>query len=199
MAQGVKVILTEKQEKWLSKHYKHTKNKDIAERLGVSEATIHRLARKKGLTKSKQFVSRCQRESMEAAARHNRLHGTYPPKGFIIPGSERTRFKKGENNLQRLGERREAERVAKAAATRRATWKSEKARATFGLPQRTKLRVIPVPKAKLKLRYYLKKRGYILDEQARVAYYTEDTKRGKTIEAKPQRWYKFLPMSNNEK
>lgn len=51
MAQGVKVILTEKQEKWLSKHYKHTKNKDIAERLGVSEATIHRLASKKVVKK----------------------------------------------------------------------------------------------------------------------------------------------------
>lgn len=148
MAQGVKIVLSEKQEKWLIKHFKHTKNKEIAERLGIAEVSLHRIARRMGLTKSKQFVAKCQ-----------------------------------------------AERVAKAAATRRATWKSEKARAAFGLPQRTKLRVVPVPKAKIALRYYLKRLGYILDEQARVAYYTEDTKRGKIIESKPQKWYKFMPIT----
>lgn len=199
MAQGVKIVLSEKQEKWLVKHFKHTKNKEIAERLGIAEVSLHRIARRMGLTKSKQFVAKCQAEAMEKAATSNRLHKRYPPKGYIIPNSEQYRFRKGETSLQRLGKRREAERAAKAAATRRATWKSEKARAAFGLPQRTKLRVVPVPKAKINLRYYLKRLGYILDEQARVAYYTEDTKRGKRIEAKPQKWYKFMPMSNNEK
>ena len=193
MAQGVKIVLTEKQEAWLIKHFKHTKNAEIAAKLGVSETTMHRHARRLGLKKTPQFVAKCQREMTEAAKRSHLINGTYPPKGFQIPGKEKGYFKIGETNLQRLGPKREAERIRKATASREKTRKSERARAVFGLPQRTKLRVIPAPNAKLQLRYYLKKRGYLLDEKERIAYYTEETKRGKRIEAKQQPWYKFRP------
>ena len=74
------------------------------------------------------------------------------------------------------------------------TYKSERARAVWGFEQRTKMRVIRQPQAKIQLRYYLKKRGYIVDDAARIVYYTEATKRGKKIEAKRQPWYKFMPL-----
>ena len=199
MGQGVKIVLTEKQEAWLIKHFKHTKNDEIATKFGIAPTSAIRLARKLGLKKTPQFVAKCQREMAEAAKRSHLINGTYPPKGYQIPGKEKGYFKKGETNRQRLGPKREAERIRKATESREKTRKSERARAVFGLPQRTKLRVIPVPVAKLKLRYYLKKKGYLLDEKERIAYYTEETKRGKRIEAKQQPWYKFRPVENINK
>ena len=187
----MKTTLSEAQQKWLIKHFKHTKNDDVAARLGVSQRTAIRLARALGLKKTKQFMTKCQRATADAAKASHLRNRTYPKKGTKIPRSEEFWFKVGESPLQRLGARREALRVQKSAESRRKTWKREKARATFGLPQQTKLRVIPVPKQKIQMRHYLKKRGYILDEVKRIAYYDENTLRGKRIEAKPQRWYKF--------
>ena len=185
--------MTERQERWFIKHFKHTKNAEIAEKLGISPTSVVRLARKYGLKKSPQFMAKCVAATTAAAKRSHLINGTYPPKGFQIPGKEKGYFKVGETSLQRLGPKREAERIRKATESREKTRKSERARAVFGLPQRTKLRVIPVPVAKIKLRCYLKKCGYIIDEKERIAYYTEETKRGKRIEAKQQPWYKFRP------
>lgn len=98
----------------------------------------------------------------------------------------------------RLGEERNKQRIAKIQASRTKTWKSERARATFGLPQRTKFRVIPQPRRKVELRWYLKSRGYIVDDVKRIVYYDENTRRGKRIEEKPQRWYKFEQLTREQ-
>ena len=137
---------------------------------------------------------KCQRETAEAAKKSHRINGTYPPKGHKIPGSEKYQFKPGETCRDRIGAKREAERIRKSVETRKQTYKSERARAVWGFDQRTKLRVIKQPQAKIQLRYYLKKRGYIVDDDTRVVYYTDTTKRCKKIEAKPQPWYKFRPL-----
>lgn len=184
--------ITAAQEAWLIKHFKHTKNAEVAAHLGISQSTMHRIVRELGLKKSPQFMRKCQAETTAAAKESHLRNGTFPPKGYVIPN--RYSFPKGVSNVERFGKRVEAERIRKSTESREKTRKSEKARATFGLPQRTKMHVIPVPRAKVYLRWYLKSRGYILDEIARVAYYDENTKRGKKIEEKPQRWYKFLPM-----
>jgi hypothetical protein len=185
--------ITASQEAWLIKHYKHTKNAEVAAYLGISQSTMHRIVRKLGLKKTPQFMRKCQQATTAAAKESHLRNGTYPPKGYVIPN--RPTFPKGVSNVERFGKRKEAERIRKSTESREKTRKSERARATFGLPQRTKLRVIPIPRAKVYLRWYLKSRGYILDEITRVAYYDENTKRGKRIEEKPQRWYKFLPMA----
>ena len=188
--------VTASQETWLIKHYKHTKNAEVAAHLGISESTMHRIVRKLGLKKTPQFIRKCQQAAAAAAKESHLRNGTYPPKGYVIPN--RYSFPKGVSNVEKLGKRKEVDRIRKSTESREKTRKSERARATFGLPQRTKLRVIPIPVAKVKLRWYLKSRGYILDEIARVAYFDENTKRGKRIEEKPQRWYKFLPITEKK-
>ena len=40
--------LTEKELTWVIRHYKHTKNDEIMEKLGISHSSLHRIARKKG-------------------------------------------------------------------------------------------------------------------------------------------------------
>lgn len=196
MAKGKKIELDEKELRWLDKHFMHTINEECAAHLGISMRSVVRIARKRGLKKSRQFMRKCQRATADAAKASHLRNGTYPPKGFVIPNREATAFKKGETPLQRLGKRKNDERIRKATDSRERTRKSERARATFGLPQRTRLRVIPVPTAKINLRWYLKSRGYMLDEKKGIAYYDENTKRGKRIESKPQRWYSFQELRN---
>lgn len=189
-----KIVLSDVHTAWLRKHFKHTKNAECAEKLGISPRSVTRLAKKMGLYKTPQFIRKCQQDAAQAAQESHLRNNTYPPKGYVIPNRGVGGFKKGETSLQRLGKRKEAERVRKAVESLAKTRKSERARATFGLPQRTKLRVIPIPKAKVELRWYLKSRGYIVDDVAHVAYYDENTRRGKRIETKPQRWYRFQPI-----
>ena len=112
-----RIILTPEQEAWLVKHFKHTKNADVAQKLGVSLRSVNRLAERRGLKKSKQFITKCQENATAKAHESNLRNGTYPPKGYLIPNSEKGQFKKGERPIDRLGEKKEEERVAKAAET----------------------------------------------------------------------------------
>lgn len=198
MSKGKQIILDDKALIWIDKHYKHTLNRDCATHLGISPRSVCRIAAARGLTKSRQFMTKCQKKGADAAKASHLRNGTYPPKGTVIPRREEYYFRERESLERRLGKKRAKEARAKAAEGRRKTWKSEKARATFGFPQRTKLRVIPQPRAKVQLRYYLKTRGYIVDDVKRIVYYDENTRRGKRIETKPQRWYKFEQLTQKQ-
>lgn len=57
---GHKIELTEKQRAYLAKHFKNTKNKDLAEKLGISLRSVVRIGREMGLTKTKQFMRKTQ-------------------------------------------------------------------------------------------------------------------------------------------
>lgn len=191
------IILSEEQEAWLFKHFKHTKNEDIAKKLNVSPRSVNRLAEKRGLVKTKQFMKKCQTETAAAANRSHKINGTYPPKGYKIPNSEATRFKKGVKPIDRLGPRREAERVAKCVASRKETFRLEKARALFGLPRKTKLQVVQRPRKQVYMRYYLRKRGYIIERGSNVAYYNSETQRSLVLESRPRTGFSFQQQSNN--
>lgn len=191
------IILTDQQETWLKKHFKHTKNEEIAERFGISKRSVNRLAEKRGLTKSWQFMKKCQLETAAAANRSHRLNGTYPPKGYKIPGGEKNRFKKGEKPIDRLGAKREAERVAKSVESRKKTFKLEKARALFGLPRQTKLQVIQRPRKQVHMRYYLRKKGYIIERGSNVAYYNSETQRSLELESRPMTGFTFINQNGN--
>lgn len=189
-----KITLTPEQERWLVAHFRHTTNPEIARRLGISETTMHRFARKLGLTKSMQHMRKTQRNAADKAKASHLRNGTYPPKGYIIPRSEEFRFKAGVTPVERLGKRKERKRVERFAESRRKTFREEKARALFGVPRKTRLRVVKEPRGKTCQRWYLKSRGYILDEANLIAYWTEDTRRATILEKRPRRWYWFRPM-----
>lgn len=175
-----KITLTEKQEKWLVAHFKHTKNDEIMLKLGLSHSTLHRIARELGLKKTPQFMRKCQEATTQAAWRVNRANH-WPPKGYQIPNSGKNGFKKGVTPLMMLGEKREAERVRKAAESRRKTVASEKRRILFGLPQKTKLK-IGYSKKKVSYRYALRRRGYEIEYGGSEAYVTDNTERNLVIE-----------------
>lgn len=188
-----KIILTPRQEAWLIKHFKHTKNAEIAERLGCSETAVHRFARQLGLKKTPQFRRKVQAEVAAAAKASHLRNGTYPPKGYIIPRSEEFRFRKGETPVERLGEERNAERIRKSVEARAKTFRYEHARYIFGVPRKTKLRVAQQPRDRICQRYYLKKHGYIIDDKNFIAYWTPETVRALKLEAAPRKYYRFQP------
>ena len=187
MGKTVKIVLTPQQERWLTNHFKHTKNSECAERLGISPRSVVRIARQLGLSKSRQFMAKCQQATAEAAQISHRRNGTYPPKGFKIPNREAGQFKAGVSSRERLGAKREAERLRKAAETRRATIKKERARIVWGFEQRTKLKLVSNPK-KRHYRWQLRKHGYQIDRGASEAYVVAETRRSPMIEANARKY-----------
>lgn len=174
-----KVVLSPEAEKWLIRHFKHTKNDEIMRRLGVSGSTLHRLARSLGLTKTRQFMKKTQAECAAAAKESHLRNGTYPPKGYRIPNTHH--FEPGVTPEMRLGKKRNAERIAKAAASRRETIRNERARIVWGLDQKTRLKLLHNRDRAL-YRHALKKRGYLVERGGREAIVVEATVRSKVVE-----------------
>lgn len=168
----------------LRKMFKNTPNDVIMEKLDISFSTLHRTARALGLTKTKQFMRKCQRNAADKARDSHIINGTFPPKGYIIPGSEENRFKAGVTNEQRLGARKNRKRIEKSAESRRQTWKEERARRRFGLPQQTNLRVRNYGRKMHVEAYYLRKRGYTVDYPSFTAWWDESTNRCPVLERK---------------
>lgn len=203
---GPRHTLTEKEVKWLEKHFRNTKNAEIAEHLGISESSVHRYARELGLKKTPQFIRKCQAATTAAAKASHLRNGTYPPKGYKIPHSEEHRFKPGENNLQRLGPRRERQRIRKMKETMAETRRVERARALFGLERKTKLKLAGMgqPRHFALQRYYLRRLGYIIERGSMDAYYTQETKRSKEYESRTRENcnnfvpFRFKPLQAHE-
>lgn len=188
---GIKTELSEQAQAWIIKHFKHTKNAEIAAKYGISETTLHRFARAHGLTKTPQFQRKCLEATTKAAALSHWRNGTYPPKGFQIPGAELHRFQKGVTPEQRLGRKGNEERIRKSAQSRRETWKLEHARALFGLPRETKLNVVRHPREHAVQRYALKKHGYVVDRGGYDCGYGPETRRSARLETRPFRFYEI--------
>lgn len=109
---------------------------DIAKELGLSIRTIIRKARGLGLKKEPSFLEN-KREQIQARAKKN-----MPPnpnkgnKDFRIPNSERFQFKKGQP--------RPKVDYQKISVTRHKLIEKEKLRLKYGLPQKTKLKLVNI-------------------------------------------------------
>ena len=194
----VPVILQEKDQAWIIKHFKNTKNAEIAERFGISEGWLHRFARKHGLKKTSQFFHKCQLEAAAAAKESNLRNGTYPKKGTPVPGGEATRFQKGH----RLPKASEAKRRESLRKSRQELVDREFLRVALGEPQKTKIKIGQDSPRRVQLRYYLRKLGYIIARGSKVAYYDETTRRSPEIESRKKGdkgyvYFEFKPLEEN--
>lgn len=150
---------------YIIKHFADNTNKDLAGILGISLSCLSSVASRYHLHKSQEHSKRIHRESGLASAG---LWG----KIELTP-----------------------EVLARRAASFRKTYRTEKARVLFGLPQKTKIRVRRQPKKLTDHRNYLIRRGYIIDDVEKIAYWTEETRRATRLEAKPRWIYYFKPLS----
>lgn len=97
------------------------------------------------------------------------------------------------------------EAYKKREATRAKMNRTDLMRIRWGLEPRQKRHFRIEPKAKLLQRNRLQRQGYIIDEQALIAYYTPETKRCKRLEAIPRGtqkgtikpFYEFKPYNND--
>ena len=89
------IRLTDERERWLTANFPHCSNEICALLCGISPRSVVRFAREHGLTKTAQFMKECQAHTAKKARESHLKNGTYNPKGFIIPGSEKFRFKPG--------------------------------------------------------------------------------------------------------
>lgn len=178
-----KVELSRKDEEWILKHYRHTRNIDIKEKFGITDGWLHRFARAHGLKKTKQFMRKAQAAAVMKARESHIRNNSYPPKGYVIPKSEEARFKKGVTPEMLLGKKRNRERIVKGRDSRRRTYELERTRARLGLPQQTKMKVIRHDKSVIARRSYLKHLGYktedgwnfIYDDKTKRSDYCERT------------------------
>lgn len=199
--------LTEAQTQWIIKHYKHTKNRDIQERFGIGESTLHRLARKHGLKKSKQFARKVQRENAELGFAVCEEYGIYEQSAEYAREQWRLRkergetlgFKKGESNKDRMSPRKFKALMERTNEKRRESIRKDRLRIKWGLEQKTRMRLVSGGKTRVSQRYAMRKRGYIVPRGSNVAYYTDDTVRNLAAEKRALAHGLHVEPYSNEK
>ena len=94
------------------------------------------------------------------------------------------------------------EAIAKRVESYKKTFREDQVRRRWGVHQLTKIKVLQQPRAKCSQRSYLKKLGYILDEQNCIAYWTDETTRAVKMERdwskRIHQYYKFMPYAEHQ-
>lgn len=178
----VKIEFTDDQADWMRKHYPTTYNQECCDYLGVSMRTMIRFARSLGLTKDPDFVKSISHEHCKLMQSLNRGEGN-AGKVNLIKYGPRYQFRKGVTSVQRIGIEAWEAAKEKMRATRNELIRKERMRISWGLPQRTKMKLVGGDRNKIGTRYRLKVRGYIIPERgANEAYYTNETNRCQSLE-----------------
>ena len=168
--------LTQEQIDFIREHFADAPNKEIAKALGISLSSVSNVQKRYHLTKSPEHDKAMHRLSGLASA-------SSWGKIELTP-----------------------EVLEKRAASFKKTWQTERARVAFGLPQKTKIRIKKWSRKKTEQAYYLRQRGYILDEDRKIAFFTPQTRRATRLEAVPRgrqigklkSFYEFLPYETNK-
>lgn len=179
------VSVCEKTLIWIIKHYKHTRNRDILDKFGIGESTLHRIARKHHLTKSKQFMRKVLAENSRLAVEVSRTYGLnaeraeYTRQQWVRWKAEgrKVGFQPGISQRERLGEEKFHAMRENIRHSRNETIRKERMRINWGLPQRTKLKLTSAGHKAATARHRLKKRGYIVERGSTHIYYDDNTRR----------------------
>lgn len=187
------IILTRQQQNYLRRHYQHTKNDELVATLGISHSSLHRLARKMGLHKSRQFIRRCQAESTAIMKEVNSDNGYYFQQRYARKQWQEYReqgtrpsscFKPGVSSAKRLGAKKEQQRLLKSHQSRRETLERDKRRVRLGLQPFTRIiKECKLSRKQISIRHNMKKRGYIVFRtDADSIYYDQNTSRSPIME-----------------
>lgn len=185
-----KIVLTERQTKWLLTHYKHTKNDAICERLGCSLSCLHRMAREHHLTKTKQFMRKTQAVAAAAAqvAIANETEEQKKRRRQQARQNAKVKFQPGVNPHAGKTAAELAEMQRKRLKTWKARREADEIRLNWGYPQETKFHYRRHPDRKknqqlIYLRWYMRTKGYeIPGRSGMAAYITEATQRSERCE-----------------
>lgn len=182
--------LTEREVKWICNHYHNTKNRDILDKFGIGESTLHRVARQFGLKKTKNFIKKTQAEANAKAVETVRIYDLMPKGMEQCPWLVgKGHFAKGVSNLKRLGRKKERERLKKAHEKRNRSIASERRRIKYGMERKLRMNLSEDPEYARKqaiTRHSMKTRGYEIERGSLLAYYTENTRRLGALEKRAE-------------
>ena len=147
---SMKRVLSKEDIRTLVEMYPDHSDSEIAEALGISICTVKSRRTKMGLRKSKEYLSRINRERAIRCGNADRLNTP--------------------------------EAIARRVQTMGDTIRADKMRLKWGMEQRTKRHFRNEPTARLLQRNRLRRLGYVVDEKALVAYWTEGTHRATRLE-----------------
>jgi len=199
-----KVVLTSEQKEWLCRWFPEVENKRLTKAIGISDSTLHRLAREQKLTKSEKGLKGIKKRQAAHIKRVCEKNGYYdsmrgkPMSEACMDGF--SKYLEDIKNKRRLhplralkqkNPRRYNSLMRKRSAERSALIKKEKFRQDYGLVRHTKLRIILTPyrKSQVCRRYNALKRGYIVMQDSSEQggeryniYYDDDTQRSDKFE-----------------
>ena len=190
--------LTQDQREWFVANFGTMKNQELADRLVTSPRSVIRMARELGLWKTKEFVAAMQRNASEHGARANRLMGGNAGAVNLLKHGKGYRFKPGTSQKDRMSAEAFAEMHRRIGESRKETFRKERVRVNWGFEQKTKLRVVRCPRAKIDIRHGLRKRGYEIARASNEAMVTDETRRSIRMEARAEKMgikFNFNPIS----
>lgn len=177
--------LSDEQVAYLRDNYSDTRNIDLANALGCGLRTVNRLCARYGIDvrKSDEFMAKTQRVASQRAAASIRANGCTCPDA-VKERLKLTQFKPGHNMYERMTTEQRKARDAKISSARQALIRSERRRILFGLPQRSRLRLVSRPRSVASARLNMRKRlGYEIERASMEVYITEGTIRSELVEA----------------
>lgn len=184
--------LRDDQLEWLRANYADLQNEEIARRLGISESTMHRIARREGLAKSAEYVKAFSERGRRAAREFGettgweaqrigaiRQHASYVEQGIRQPGC----FEPGKTILDRIGPEKAAAAFAKSLAKRKQGVERDKRRVTLGLePLGGIIKAVKLTRQEICIRCSMKRVGYKVFKGDPVIYYDSRTPRSEARE-----------------
>lgn len=179
--------LTQDQREWFVANFGTMKNQELADRLVTSPSSVIRMARELGLWKTKEFVAAMQRNASEHGARATRLMGGNAGAVNLLKHGKGYRFKPGTSQKDRMSAEAFAEMHRRIGESRKAIFRKERVRVNWGFEQKTKLRVVRCPRAKIDIRHGLRKRGYEIARASNEAMVTDETRRSIRMEARAEK------------
>ena len=179
--------LTQDQREWFVANFGTMKNQELADRLVTSPRSVIRMARELSLWKTKEFVAAMQRNASEHGARATRLMGGNAGAVNLLKHGKGYRFKPGTSQKDRMSAEAFAEMHRRIGESRKETFRKERVRVNWGFEQKTKLRVVRCPRAKIDIRHGLRKRGYEIARASNEAMVTDETRRSIRMEARAEK------------
>ena len=194
-----KVWLTDAQEAWLREVFPGAENRRVAKAMGVSESTMHRIAREYGLKKSEEGMRGIKRRQARAIRRKCESNGYYDslrgrgPSEATIEGYRRyvksDTYRNPYTVMREEHPRKYRQICKRKSEDRKRVIEEERKRIRLGLRRKTRLH-LPVNNYSTRecsRRYYALNHGYIVAdrtdmEHRRVIWYDDDTDRRERFE-----------------
>jgi hypothetical protein len=179
---GKKIELTQEQIDWVLEHYSDTKNKDICDKLSMSEATLRRLKKTYNLNKSEEFWIEITKNNLAKANKKLKELG-YPNQINLRIHQKKALENSKKTIKNKMNDKEWVDNwYKKRGEGLKKTYQKERRRVLFGFEQKTKLRVINTPRNKVMLKHNLRKHGYEIEKNNNIAYINDNTKRSALME-----------------